>query len=58
MTRVLRGLMTLVGMSRGSPNPSVGMFSVVQSNRGSLAQHARREATMRCAGECTCRCCK
>jgi hypothetical protein len=58
MTHVLRGLMRLVGMSRGSPSPAVGKFSVVQGARGSLATIVHREATMRCAGECTCRCCK
>jgi len=36
----------------------VGVFSVVHGKHGSLEKLGTRAANTKCAGECTCRCCK
>ena len=42
----------------GNSGPSIGVFSVVAGKRGKFSNFNTRATTLKCAGECTCRCCK
>jgi len=59
MSKLLR--MVASAFSGKTPNAQqsrVGVFSVVHGKRGSLEKLGTRAANTKCAGECTCRCCK
>lgn len=59
MSKLLRAMaLALSGKTSSAEQPRVGVFSVVHGKRGSLEKLGTRAANTKCAGECTCRCCK
>jgi len=48
----------LEGGEKAMNKARVGVFSVVQGKRDSLRKLGTSAANTKCAGECTCKCCK
>lgn len=59
MSKLLHAMVSaLNGKKSSAGQPYAGVFSVVHGKRGSLEKLGTRSANAKCAGECTCRCCK
>ncbi len=58
MSKLLRMAASAFGKMSDVPQARVGVFSVVHGKSGSLEKLGTRAANTKCAGECTCRCCK
>lgn len=59
MSKFLRVVVPALKSTKRVPSrPRVGVFSVVHGKHGSLGKLGTRAANTKCAGECTCRCCK
>lgn len=58
MSKLLHAMATRIGKKSASSQPQAGVFSTIHGGRGSLEKLGTRAANTKCAGECTCRCCK
>lgn len=58
MSKLLRAMAAKIGIKQASNQPRAGVFSVIRGSRGKLEKLGTRAANTKCAGECTCRCCK
>ena len=59
MNKLMRMVATAFSNKTSSASqPRVGVFSVVHGKRGLFEKLGTRAANTKCAGECTCRCCK
>lgn len=59
MSKLLHAMASVFSSKQSSTERlRVGVFSVVHGKRGSLEKLGTRSANTKCAGECTCRCCK
>lgn len=58
MSKLLHAMAAKIGIKPASDQPQAGVFSTIHGSRGNLEKLGTRAANTKCAGECTCRCCK